>query len=222
MNKHTLKISAMLLTSLTLTGCGKPGFSILAATATIIGVEISQNPATQTPQAKLGYNRAEFAFVPTNRGGGVPSDDGAITSVSGANESGDVIMELRYGGIFDVGASSGIYQRLAVGTVAVQQAGASLMFAKDAEGTLNSETISALKAVKGIAVSNPLKNCLGGEYNKLEKLHDSENIALFNKAAKNAGFSKFNEFQNRTDTTQEQIDSIYKELKLNYEKNLCQ
>jgi len=123
-----------------LIGCGQQGYSVLAVTSTIIGVEVSQNPANQTPQAKLGYNRTEVAFVPTNRDAG----EKAGTSWSGAKDSADVIMELRYGGIFDLGASSGIYQRLAVGNTAVQQPGASLMFGKDAEGKVDKNASDAL------------------------------------------------------------------------------
>ena len=127
-------------TSILLQGCTNKGYSVLASTATSIGVEISQNPATQFPQGKLGYNRAELAFVPTNRNGG-PEAGGAG---NGAEDSANVIMELRYGGIFDWGPTSGIYQRLAVGTEAVQQPGAAFMFAKDAAGDLLPEVSSAM------------------------------------------------------------------------------
>jgi hypothetical protein len=65
-------------------------------------------------------------------------------------------MELRYGGIFDVGASSGIYQRLAVGKIAVQQPGASLMFAKDASGVVTADAQKALKAVQSIPATDPM------------------------------------------------------------------
>jgi hypothetical protein len=124
------------LTGTGLSGClEKQGYSVLASTGTVIGVEVSQNPATQTPQAKLGYNRAELAFVPTNRSGGKQ----ATGLKNGAEDTGEVLMELRYGGIFDLGGSSGIYQRLAVGKTAVTQPGAAFMFAKDEDGTLNAK-----------------------------------------------------------------------------------
>jgi hypothetical protein len=134
---------------LTLQGCESNRHMVLAATGTNIGVEISQNPATQSPQAKLGYQRVELAIVPTNRS----SQDTASTSNSlqnGAKDLADVVMELRYGGIFDTGASSGIYQRLAVGTTAVSQPGASLMFAKDADGKVTADAAQALKSLESI------------------------------------------------------------------------
>jgi hypothetical protein len=124
---------------------------VLAVTGTNIGVDISQNPATQSPQAKLGYQRTELAIVPTNRStqhDPFSSNAGKDSaSHGGAKDLANVIMELRYGGIFDTGPSSGIYQRLAVGTEAVRQPGASLMFAKDADGKISNDTAKALQSV---------------------------------------------------------------------------
>jgi hypothetical protein len=115
---------------------------VLASTGTVIGVEVAQHPANQTPQAKLGYNRSETAMVPTARPPCAITEDGQVNCGSiNPNEKlkdlPDVLMELRYGGIFDLGASSGIYQRLAVGTTAVAQDGATVMFAKNAEGNID-------------------------------------------------------------------------------------
>jgi hypothetical protein len=127
---------------------------VLAVTGTNIGVDISQNPATQSPQAKLGYQRTELAIVPTNRSTQADpfSTNAGKDSAShgGAKDVANVIMELRYGGIFDTGPSSGIYQRLAVGTEAVRQPGASLMFAKDVDGKISNDTANALKALESV------------------------------------------------------------------------
>ena len=51
-------------------GCTNNRHAVIAVTGTNIGVEISQNPANQSPQAKLGYQRSEVAIVPSNRSGG--------------------------------------------------------------------------------------------------------------------------------------------------------
>ncbi len=133
-------------------GCAKQRHMVVAATGTNIGVEVSENPATQAPQAKLGYQRTELALVPTNRSTEDKASDGS--SGKGAKDTTDVLMELRYGGIFDTGASSGIYQRLAVGKTAVMQPGASLMFAKDASGIVTDDAQKALKAVRAIPATN--------------------------------------------------------------------
>lgn len=137
-------VLSILYFDMTLQGCESNRHMVLAATGTNIGVEISQNPATQSPQAKLGYQRMELAIVPTNRS----SLDTASTGNSlqnGAKDLADVVMEIRYGGIFDTGPSSGIYQRLAVGPTAVTQPGASFMFAKDSDGKMDSATVSAVE-----------------------------------------------------------------------------
>lgn len=137
-------------------GCNSYNHSVIAATGTSIGVEVSQNPATQVPQAKLGYQRAELAIVPTNRSAEKTTTT-ANSMGEGAKDHGEVIMELRYGGIFDTGKSSGIYQRLAVGKTAVSQPGAAFMFAKDADGALSTSTADAVaRAAEAAAFANKL------------------------------------------------------------------
>jgi hypothetical protein len=146
---------ATALACLSLGACNGQEYYVIASTGTVIGVEVSQNPATQAPQAKLGYNRGELAIVPSNRPPCL-TDEGQTTVAcgqlgEGARDVPDVLMELRYGGIFDTGPSSGIYQRLAVGKIAVAQPGAALMFARDADGTLNPAAPAALRAAQARA-----------------------------------------------------------------------
>jgi hypothetical protein len=138
------------LTCLAFAACASPNNNhyVIASTGTVIGVEVSQNPANQTPQAKLGYDRAELALVPTSRPPCVANNDaGTVTcgEIKGVvKHVPDVLMELRYGGIFDLGASSGIYQRLAVGQTAVAQPGAALLFAKNSDGTIEPATAESV------------------------------------------------------------------------------
>jgi len=142
---------------------------IVAATGTNIGVEVSQNPANQSPQAKLGYQRTEFAIVPTNRSANEESPSG------GAQQHGDVIMELRYGGIFDVGKSSGIYQRLAIGPNGVAQPGAALMFARDADGAVSDSTAkAALDALKTVPERDSAVKARVAKILKLRDCHQAE------------------------------------------------
>ncbi len=119
-----------------LAGCATD--SVIATTATVIGVELSENPATHVPVAKLGYNRAEFAYVPTNR------SDESPGKRSGAPEVADVIMELKYAGIFSWGKEGGIYLRLAVEPNAVKQPGAAYIFARDAGGAIEAEAARSI------------------------------------------------------------------------------
>jgi hypothetical protein len=118
---------AIVLGVLLLTGCATHN-KVLVATGTIFGLEVAQNPATGMYQAKIGYNRAEIALVPTNPTNGYTPD---------------VLTELRMSGIlsFDMG----IYQRLAVGPNAVSQLGAVSLFSKDAKGTLSSNALEILR-----------------------------------------------------------------------------
>jgi len=145
-------------------GCASSPTSVMVTSATVIGVDISQNSATQTPSATLGYKRAEFAYVPTNKelpmsnNKTLPKNKNTpvsemerselIKSSSGAEDSANVLMELRYSGIFSMGTESGIYQRLAVGNIAVKQQGASILFAKNAKGEIESDTANILAKAK--------------------------------------------------------------------------
>lgn len=118
---------------------------VIAATGTVIGVDLSINPATQTPQGKLGYHRGELAIVPTNRGSCVVARDGGQINChngqgSGAKDSAEVLMELHYNDIFS--SKSSIYQRLAVGTNAVTSQGAAHLFSRDVDGRAGSLVVS--------------------------------------------------------------------------------
>lgn len=126
-------------------GCGGTRHYVIAATGTVIGVEIARNPASQFYEGKVGYNRGELALVPTNRT--VVSGD--ETQPTGAEQCSDVVMELRYGGFFDAGPSSGIYQRLAVGKAAVSQPGAAFMFARSPNGDLDKDAAAAISRTFG-------------------------------------------------------------------------
>jgi hypothetical protein len=125
----------LLAVSLALCGCANL-HSVVVSTQTVLGVSVSENPTTQLYEARLGYARNEFAFVPgnINAPGAVP----------------DVLMEMRASDIFTGG---GFYQRLAVGSNAVVQPGASMMFAKDANGTLN--PVAAISMLTNSAAKKP-------------------------------------------------------------------
>jgi hypothetical protein len=113
-----LKIATLItLTTIFCAGCVSSN-SVIVATGTLLGIKVAQNPATQLYQAELGFSRAEFGYIPLN----------------GTNRSANVMMELKYSNLFTGG---GLYQRLAVGDIAVGQPGASLLFAKDSSGNLS-------------------------------------------------------------------------------------
>jgi hypothetical protein len=174
-----------------LAGCASTKDSVVAATGTVLGVEVAQNPATQLYHAKLGYSRTELAFVPTDKG----------QTNGGANHTGDVIMELRMHNLFSGG---GVYQRLAIGNTAVSQPGASFMFAKGADGSLDPKTAEAVaESLKSIPTvdsqSTALKLPLAGAY---EKAVDK---AAFDTAAKLKGYSSFADFLSRPSLSVAQV-----------------
>ena len=123
------KISAFIgLVLLAVAGCAAQHPAIIVTTSTGLGVTIAENPATQLYEGKIGFVRNEFGYIPIN-----PTN---------ANQVANVMMELRYNNLF---AGGGIYQRLAVGDIAVAQPGASLMFAKDSTGNLSLTNLNSIK-----------------------------------------------------------------------------
>ena len=110
---------------------------MIAATGTNIGLEVAQSPANGTPQAKLGYNRAEIALVRPDK-----YEDG-----DGSTDLANVLRELHYTNMFSTENAS-IYQRTAIGKTAVQSGAATALLARSANGELDEETIAALQALE--------------------------------------------------------------------------
>jgi hypothetical protein len=192
---------------LAVTGCTNSKHYVVAATSTIIGVEVAQNPSSQMMEAKLGYNRSELALVPSNRSSG---KDGDVAAGGGAADTTDVVMELNYGNIFSLSSSS-IYQRLAVGKNAVSQPGAAFMFAKGKDGTLDPKIAESVsRAIGTVPLSNPdvtaLKVPLATAYSQ------SVDKARFDAAAKAAGFKDFETFLTDTQATAAQVEAVQKGL----------
>lgn len=125
-------------------GCANTQNSVVAATGTTIGVELGTQQGTGAPTGVLGYRRAEFAHVPTNR-----TKEGG--SGSEVKQVADVVMELHYGGVLSSNGS--IYQRLAVGTEAVTAPSAAVMFARAPDASVDASTAAAL-ANANVTVTN--------------------------------------------------------------------
>ena len=163
--------NCILFVSILLAGCAINNHSIISATGTSIGVEITQNPATQMPNAKLGYVRSELAYVP-------------ITN----NFVPDVLHELSYSSIFSL-KNSAIYQRMAVGSVAVSQPGATALFSKSADGSLDPAVAAAIQSVPEVDVNwDKAKAPLARSYIA------AENKSVYDEAAKAAGYPAFSDF----------------------------
>jgi hypothetical protein len=190
-NDHLVKGRLIFYAVAVIAGCSVQGCTntrhvVLASTGTVIGVEISQNPANQSPQAKLGYNRGELALVPSDR----PEQPASDSTRRSAKDVADVLMEIRYGGIFDWGPTSGIYQRLAVGTTAVKQPGAALMFAKNSGGDLNADAVAAIKTLPVIHETVEVsKAAMRTKFQEIyAKNSKAPELEKFETAAKSAGY----------------------------------
>jgi hypothetical protein len=133
----------MAILLLALTGCATR-HAVITNTGTTLGLELAENPATGLYQIKFGYARAEYAYVPSNRS----SSTNEATYAGGAKDVPDVLMELRFQNIFKGGD---LYQRLAVGSIAVAQPGAAFMFAKGPDGRIDAQSVEAVsRAIKAI------------------------------------------------------------------------
>lgn len=139
--------------TIVLIGCTNTQHQVLSSTGTVIGIDISQDPATQAPHAKIGYNRGEFAIVPTNRSQCTKKKDSEEWECTpqqgaGAKDTTDVLMELRFKSNLTFQGDAGIYQRLAIGSTAVQQKGAAFMFSKDDKGTVQADVAKYISQAK--------------------------------------------------------------------------
>jgi hypothetical protein len=113
---------------------------VIVNTGTVLGVAVAENPGTGLYEARFGYARTEFAYVPSNRA----RNTNEVSTGNGAKDVADVLLELRMENIFKGGL---VYQRMAVGTTAVSQQGAALLFSKNADGTLDPAVASSVRTV---------------------------------------------------------------------------
>lgn len=141
-------------------GCEVVGKSrILMVTSTTIGVNVQMSKSQQTPEVKIGYNREEFAMLPSDRPEPKPGqgdDANAVQTgkIDGAAASPEALMELNANSNVGLGLvwGGGVYQRLAVGQIAVQQPGAALLMAKGP-----SESVDATTAKNIVSDYPPVK-----------------------------------------------------------------
>jgi hypothetical protein len=192
--------------------CARDQHHLIIVTSTVLGVEIAENPASQLYHIKLGYSRGELALVPTNRRGSTNVADNTV--LGGARDAVDVLMELKYASPFSL-SEGGIYQRLAVGSNAVSQAGAAFMFAKDTKGAMAPVTaVAVAQAVTGIkgevvrsAVATTQKLPLATAYSKVP------DKAGFNAVAMQNGYLNFAEFLVEANTPLDKLVKVTQDLR---------
>lgn len=185
-----------LIVAFTLCGCKSLQHSVLVFTATNIGVDISQNPQTQAPQARLGFNRGELVIVPI---------DAATRHVP------DALTEIRYGNVFSTSDAT-IYQRVAVGSTAVSQPGAALMFGKGASGNLDAATAASIMQSLGGVPKVTIQDSLTLA-TVLKAYADAADKALFDSVARKFGFQDFKDFLARKEQFPSKMQEVFSELK---------
>jgi hypothetical protein len=201
--------------ALFMAGCAADKENVLAVTGTVIGVQIHQKDTDKTPELKVGYARTEFAYVPTDK----RSDTNA--SSGSAAKSANVLMEINANGNVGLGTAyqGGIYQRLAVGEIAVSQPGAAVMMAKNQDGQIDpSAAVAVANATKNInniptqsTVITDRKMKILGAYNSASP----EDKKKFENAAKAAGYDNFSDFCTKIETTDERLKKVEDSLKSN-------
>ena len=185
--KHTLLLFLAILCS-----CSTPSNRIVVISGTVLGIEIGENPATQMYNVRLGYVRSEVALVPSTN-----------------NEAPDVLMEAHYGRLFTRDAS--LKQRLAVGKNAVNQPGAFILFAKNPDGTIDSNAVAIAKSLASIPSPNPT---VSAQVLPLAKAYQASSTkADFDVVAVGLGFANFSDFLIRPNLTLEQVKAIAETLK---------
>lgn len=189
----------LLLCAALLSGCAAK-YAVVANTSTVIGLEVNQNPATHAYAAKMGYVRSETAVVPTGRG-----------TPDGAKASADVLMELRYGRMFSL-TDAALYQRLAVGSEAVKQPGATIMFAKSPDGTLDPVTAAAITRAKTVPEPDPEATSLLLPMAKAWQAAPDKRA--FDAEAQAAGHASFADFLTSPKVTPEVARDMFNTLKI--------
>ncbi len=129
MAKVKATLAAAIITLAT-SGCHTGKHTVIAYTTTGLGLDVSQNPSSGLYHARFGYIRNEVALIPSNRS----SENGESSTGKGAADTTDVVMEIRLDNILNGG---GVYQRIAVGSTAVSQPGAAMLFSKNSDGQVD-------------------------------------------------------------------------------------
>ncbi|MFN0011011.1 MAG: hypothetical protein ACKVS8_05130 [Phycisphaerales bacterium] len=159
--------------------------SVLASTQSTIGLAIGENPRTGLYEGSLGYARGELFLVPTGKrivnsaGEQVAGADGTLErlSTNDADITPEVLGEILADGAFVAGPLApgapaqplrvGVYQRLAVGKLAVSTPAAVALMARDphaadaAAGALQDRTLDEL-AAESVPVRFTLTDTPGG------------------------------------------------------------
>lgn len=184
-----------------LTGCST-SHSVIVSTGTVLGVAVAENPSTGMYEARFGYARTEFAYVPSNR----PRNTNEVVIGQGAKDTANVLMEVRMENVLKGGL---IYQRLAVGDIAVAQPGAALLFAKAPDGSFDASAVSA--AVGGIPSVEPA--VVTATVPLAKAYQESTQKEAFDAVARKSGYANFSGFLIDPNVPMSKVTTITKDLR---------
>ena len=117
-----------------LSGCSQKLMreNVFANTESMIGLAIKQNPKTQLYEFQAGFARHELFFVPTDKSVKYDANGVELDIQRGAGTTAQVLAEIQVGGSGKGNSGSvEIYQRLAVGEIAVNSQAAVALLAHD-------------------------------------------------------------------------------------------
>ncbi len=194
-----MKYMIALTVAVLLAGCST-SHSVIVSTGTVLGVAVSENPGTGMYEARFGYARTEFAYVPSNRA----RTTNEVNAGRGAKDVANVLMEVRMENIFKGGL---VYQRLAVGDDAVKQPGAALLFAKAPDGTLDPSVLGAVRSVPEVNAS-----AVAAQLPLARAYQASDKKEAFDAVARRSGYADFAAFLTDPKVAQETIKTVAQDL----------
>lgn len=204
MNKYVNIILTAAAAAVMTLGCSTK-HAVIAHTGTVLGVDVSQDPASGLYHAKLGFARSETAYVPSNRTTGSTNDP---TTGQGAKDVAPVLMEIRLQNMFSGG---GLYQRLAVGAEAVAQPGATLMLAKDANGMISSNAAAVVAALQTVPAVDA--NATAAKVPLAKAYQIATDRSNYDAVAKQLGYTSFEAFLADPSVGIAKVKDMYNQLK---------
>lgn len=95
-------------------GCSSTGY-IASSVNTVIGLDVSENPKTQTPHARFGFVRSQYHYIPTGKS---PCADQGRSSCN-SNETPDLLSEIYVDS--ELFNRTVIHEKFAVGKAAYEE-----------------------------------------------------------------------------------------------------
>ena len=156
MGKVLFWLLVILAVALLLSGCAAKGY-IVTNIASVVGLDVSENPKTQVPHIRFGFVRSQYYYIPTGKaesGQGTPGGSGWASETPELVSDIDIEMQfLNYGKI---------KERFAVGPPAVKTNAAQALFGAQNIVEYQEELHEVRMELKRLIRQNPekAKSCI--------------------------------------------------------------